>query len=35
MIPTETYDRATLGVHGEPCAECRTPLAKGHRPVRM
>jgi hypothetical protein len=31
MIPTETYDRATLGVHGEPCAECRTPLARDQR----
>ena len=31
MIPTETYDRATLGVHGEPCAQCRTPLARDQR----
>jgi len=31
MIPTETYDRSTLGVHGEPCAQCRTPLARDQR----
>jgi hypothetical protein len=31
MIPTETFDRATLGVHGEPCAQCRTPLARDQR----
>jgi hypothetical protein len=31
MVPTETFDRATLGAHGEPCSECRTPLARDQR----
>jgi hypothetical protein len=31
MIPTEQFDRAALGAHGEPCTQCGTPLARDQR----